>query len=209
MQKPLVVIMVAALLCIAAAPAQNLSRYTISPWVMRVMLQAEVNWQRSLGPIRGNLKLLNDEVAYTDPLRAWRNNNSLSRYNIRPSTAYKAIRWAQGAGAAPDFPSPPLPEQVIGWIMNEQTDTRLAELILNQLREDHPLLRDKPWQEIEGNDEWIAKLYSGYAGAGNAWDAWRADLKPGATAIDRLSCQRLENLRLACTLVQRNRDTSK
>jgi hypothetical protein len=206
MSKLHVALLIAALLCVAATPARSQGRFSISPWVMQVMLQAEVNWQKGLGPIRGNLKLLNDEVAYTDPLRAWRNNNSLSRYNIRPSTAYKAIRWAQGAGAAPDFPNPPLPEQVVGWIMSEQTDTRLAALILNQLRDDHPLLRGKTWQEIEANDEWIAKLYSGYAGAGNAWDAWRADLKPGAIAIDRLGCQRLENLRLACKLVQSNRD---
>lgn len=208
MHRRFIAIIAAAWLCIAASPAQSPSRYDISPWVMRVMLDAEVNWQRSLGPIRGNLKLLNDEVAYTDPLVAWRNNNSLSRYNIRPSTAYKAIRWAQGAGAAPDFPDPPLPEQVVGWIMSEETDTRLVELILNQLRDDHPLLRDKTWQEIEGSDEWIAKLYSGYTGAGNAWDAWRADLKPGSVSIDRLGCQRLENLRLACALVQRNRNAS-
>jgi hypothetical protein len=200
---------VASLLCIASSPAQAPDRFAVPSWIMRVMLDAEVNWQRSLGPIRGNLKLLNDEVAYTDPLRAWRNNNSLSRYNIRPSTAYKAILWAQDAGAAPDFPKPPLPEQVIGWIMSEQTDTRLAELILNQLRDDHPMLRDKSWDEIAGNDEWIAKLYSGYAGAGNAWDAWRADLKPGSVAIDRLGCRRLENLRVACALVQRNRDAEK
>jgi hypothetical protein len=208
-QRRFIVFMMLAALFVFAAPAQAQGRFDISPWVMRVMLDAEVSWQRSLGPIRGGLKLLNDEVAYTDPLRAWRNDNSLSRYNIRPSTAYKAIRWAQAAGAAPDFPHPPKPEEVIGWIMSEQTDTRLVELILNQLRDDHPQLRDKTWQQIEANDEWIAKLYSGYAGAGNAWDAWRADLKPGAIAIDRLGCQRLENLRLACALAQRNRDATK
>lgn len=193
--------------CLAATPLQT-NHFGVSPWVMSVVLQAEQNWQASLGPVRGNVKLLQDEIAYTNPEMAWKNNNSLSRFNIRPSTAYKAIRWAHGAGMPINFPAAPLPEQVVGYIMNPSTDAKLAEIILNQLRDDHPILRQKSWAEIEASDEMIAKLYSGYTGAGNAWDDWRRDIKPGSVSIQRLGCERLETLRLACRLVQQKRSSS-
>lgn len=42
------------------------------------------------------------------------------------------------------------------------------------------------WLEIEAEPELIAKLYSGYMGAGGAWELWRENLNPGSVAKIRL-----------------------
>jgi hypothetical protein len=42
------------------------------------------------------------------------------------------------------------------------------------------------WETIAADDEVIAKLYSGYMGAGGAWEAWRSSMTPGAEARKRL-----------------------
>ena len=41
-----------------------------------------------------------------------------------------------------------------------------AEVYLAKLKSEHPQLKQLNWSEIEQNNELIAKLYSGYMGAG-------------------------------------------
>ena len=59
-------------------------------------------------------------------------------------------------------------------------------VILESLRRDHPQLREMTWDRIAADPSLVAKLYSGYMGAGGAWDQWRATLTPGPVARRRM-----------------------
>ena len=61
-----------------------------------------------------------------------------------------------------------------------------AALVLQSLKERHPQLRDRSWESLAGDENAIATLYSGYMGAGGAWQLWESDLKPGAVSRYRL-----------------------
>ena len=54
------------------------------------------------------------------------------------------------------------------------------------LRKKHPLLRNIGWTDIEASPALVAKIYSGYLGAGGDWATWEADLVPGKIAVARL-----------------------
>ena len=64
-----------------------------------------------------------------------------------------------------------------------------AATYLQWLKEAHPLMTDLTWSEIEAKPELVAKLYSGYMGAGGAWELWREDLTPGSVAKQRLGLE--------------------
>ena len=60
-----------------------------------------------------------------------------------------------------------------------------AEVYLAKLKSEHPQLAKIDWPEIEQNPDLIAKLYSGYMGAGGDWDTWKKTLEPGNEAKKR------------------------
>ncbi len=75
----------------------------------------------------------------------------------------------------------------IGYFAEQpEFSTWSAAVYLEYLRRDHPDLAQMDWPEIAASPLLIAKLYSGYMGAGGAWDMWRADLQPGPIALSRL-----------------------
>jgi hypothetical protein len=61
-----------------------------------------------------------------------------------------------------------------------------ASVLLEYLRQRHPALRNMKWEVIAADPNAIAKLYSGYMGAGGDWALWKSDLVPGAVSRDRL-----------------------
>jgi hypothetical protein len=160
-----------------------------SGWVVEVVGTAEEAWQAQLSPLRGTAEQFQDQAARSAPLEAYTADWSIGRYNIRPSTARAALDWAFAQGIAGDygFEHPPTDEEVVRHIMDEKAPA-LVKLILARLRDDHPVLREMTWDTIEAADQSIAKLYSGYLGAGGAWEAWRSSLVPGDEARFRLGC---------------------
>jgi len=62
----------------------------------------------------------------------------------------------------------------------------LAALLLQHLKEEHPILATLPWSQIAGDRRLIAKLYSSYMGAGGDWAAWKASVEPGDVARKRM-----------------------
>ncbi len=61
-----------------------------------------------------------------------------------------------------------------------------AALLLQSLKDKHPALAGRSWDEIASDPEAVAKLYSGYMGAGGDWAGWLADDAPGPVARQRL-----------------------
>ena len=62
-----------------------------------------------------------------------------------------------------------------------------AAVLLERLRQMHPELSKLSWQEISADPSLVAKVYSGYNGAGGDWEAWKADLIPGRVAAARMN----------------------
>lgn len=130
-------------------------------------------------------------LAVADFPLAMATNASVGPFNIRPQTARQALSAAIQRGCGPElgFPTLPADVEIIASILDPQRAVVVVQAILVELRAAHPLLRDLSWQQIEASDELIAKLYSGYLGAGGQWDAWRADAQPGPEALRRLEFQ--------------------
>lgn len=68
-----------------------------------------------------------------------------------------------------------------------------AAVFLEYLRRDHPELSQMEWSEIGTSPMLIAKLYSGYMGAGGDWDLWRSNINPGPNALARMGLLQPEN----------------
>ena len=62
----------------------------------------------------------------------------------------------------------------------------LAAILVSHLRDRHSLLKDMSWTEIASDPMLIAKLYSGYMGAGGDWDRWGASVRLGPEAMRRM-----------------------
>jgi hypothetical protein len=178
-----------------------------SQWLVDVVGTAEEMWQAQLSPLRGTAEQFQDQAARSVPLEAYAADWSIGRYNIRPSTARSALDWAFEQGIAGDYgyEHRPSDEEIVGHIMDSEKAPALVKLILARLRDDHPALRDVTWDTIEATDQYIAKLYSGYLGAGGAWEAWRSNLIPGDEARQRLGCN---DDGTRCTIVQQRRPPS-
>lgn len=178
-----------------------------SQWVVEVIGTAEETWQAQLSPLRATAEQFQDQAARSAPLEAYAADWSIGRFNIRPSTARSALNWAFARGIAADFgyDQPLGDEEIVREIMDPVRAASLVKLILAQLRDDHPGLREMAWDTIEAEDEYVAKLYSGYLGAGGAWEAWRSDLLPGDEARLRLGCT---DDGTRCTVIRQYRPSS-
>ena len=175
-----------------------------SQWVVEVVGTAEEAWQAQLSPLRAAAEQWQDQVASSAPLEAYAADWSIGRFNIRPSTARSALDWAFAQGIAADFGyhQSPGDGEIVRDIMDQARASSLVKLILAQLRDEHPALRAMTWDAIEAADQFIAKLYSGYLGAGGAWDAWRSNLFPGDEARQRLGCT---DDGTRCTVIRQHR----
>jgi hypothetical protein len=129
-----------------------------------------------------------DVLTFLVPRLTYRLNFSVGRYRIKPATIEALIPWAEQQGylqihrerdgrlrhLLPYFSEQP--------VIN---DWQVA-VILESLRRDHPQLQNVTWEHIANDPALVAKLYSGYMGAGGDWDQWRATLTPGPIAQDRM-----------------------
>jgi hypothetical protein len=176
----------------------------VSQWVVEVVGTAEVAWQAQLSPLRAVAEQWQDQTASSAPLEAYAADSSIGRFNIRPSTERSALDWAfaQGITAEFGYHQPPGDEEIVRDIMDPSRASSLVKLILAQLRDSHPALRGMTWDTIEAADRYIAKLYSGYLGAGGAWEAWRSNLLPGDEARQRLGCT---DDGTRCTVIRQHR----
>ncbi|MCI0732050.1 MAG: WXG100 family type VII secretion target [Chloroflexi bacterium] len=157
--------------------------------VLTTVLKAEEQWQEDLNFVREWAEEEQDNFALENPREAFGKNQSIGRYNIEPKTAKEALEWAFQNSIADEygFSEMPSDEEIVKLIMNKNSDSKLVALRLSQLKDMHPQLREMSWGEINSNPNYVAKLYSGYMGAGGAWDQWLSNLEPGPEAKERLN----------------------
>lgn len=129
-----------------------------------------------------------DVLTFLIPRLTYRLNFSVGRYRIKPATVEALIPWAEQQGY---LQMHGVPDQRLRHLLpyfSEQpviNDWQVA-VILESLRRDHPDLREMSWEQIAADPSLVAKVYSGYMGAGGDWEQWRATLTPGAIARTRM-----------------------
>lgn len=173
-------------------------------WLVAVIRSAEQGWQASLPPVRRLGEASQEHLARLEPALVAAQDFSIGTCSLRPSAARRATLWAleKNIGGFLGLERLPDDERLVAMILEPAAEARLVLCLLGALRESHPGLRDMHWEAICGQDALVAKLYSGYMGAGGAWEAWQADLTPGPEALRRLDFQASA---ATCTVIQRCR----
>ena len=129
-----------------------------------------------------------DVLTFLIPRLTYRLNFSVGRYRIKPATIEALIPWAEQQGYLQMHGTPDERLRHLLPYFSEQpviNDWQVA-VILEYLRRDHPQLDNMTWEQIAADPSLVAKVYSGYMGAGGDWDQWRATLTPGPIARTRM-----------------------
>ena len=129
-----------------------------------------------------------DVVTFLVPRLTYRMDFSVGRYRIKPATIEALIPSAEQHGyLRMHGPRDERLRHLLPYFSEQPVinDWQVA-VILESLRRDHPRLRDMTWDQIAADPSLVAKLYSGYMGAGGDWDLWRSTLTPGPVARQRM-----------------------
>lgn len=169
-------------------------------WLVDVIRSAEETWQEQLNPLRRLTEVSQENLARLEPALVASQDYSIGTCNVRPSAARQAANWIieQGWAYQVGIPVSISDIELVGWIMDSAREARIVQCILMRLRASHPMLMALSWEQIAQDDLLIAKLYSGYMGAGGAWGKWLDNLQPGSEALLRLGC----DSQGLCSLVQ-------
>ena len=150
----------------------------------RLSYAQRAGWRRTAEELQDALVLLSPELAYSM-------NFSVGRYRIKASTIEMILPWAIERGYVSLDPSERerFTHALAYFAEQPSLNDWQAAVYLEWLRQDHPGLKAMDWADIAASDALVAKLYSGYMGAGGDWDGWRSDLVAGPIARERLQLQ--------------------
>jgi hypothetical protein len=133
------------------------------------------------------VEAVQDVLAIIAPQLVYRFNFSVGRMRMKPKTMETIMPWA-------------IRHRMLSINAREVTELGYmlsylamipnvcrwqAEVYLAKLRSEHPQLSSMDWTAIADDPALIAKLYSGYMGAGGDWQSWKASLEPGPEARRR------------------------
>lgn len=129
-----------------------------------------------------------DVLVFASPEIAYRMNFSVGRYRVKAKSIEAILPWAiEQRFVVLEDTSPKSFAHALAYFSEQPSlNDWQAAIYLEWLKQDHPGLAKMSWSEIASDAELVAKLYSGYMGAGGAWDLWRQDLIPGPVARQRL-----------------------
>ena len=156
--------------------------------ILEKIREAESRSYESRPLIRRLVEEAQDVIVFASPEMAYKLNFSVGRYRIKAQTIENILQWAierrlvvLEQTSLKDF------THALAYFSEQPVlNDWQAATYMQWLKEDHPLMADLAWLEIEAEPELIAKLYSGYMGAGGAWELWRENLTPGSIAKERL-----------------------
>ena len=156
--------------------------------ILAKVREAESRSYQSRPLIRRLVEEAQDVVVFVSPEMAYKLNFSVGRYRIKAKTIEDILPWAiERPFVVLEKSSPADFAHALAYFSEQPgLNDWQAAIYLQWLKEDHPLMAELAWLEIEAEPELIAKLYSGYMGAGGAWKLWREDLIPGSVAQERL-----------------------
>ena len=157
--------------------------------VIETVRQAERRYYATQSNARQAIELAQDVLAFLHPPLVYRLNLSVGPYRLKGRTLDEMIPWAQQQGYLAVTEAPLAYFHWLYVYLAEQPGLAHwgAATHLEFLRQRHPRLREMDWEMVAADPELIAKIYSGYLGAGNDWPLWEADLVPGKVALSRLA----------------------
>ncbi len=129
-----------------------------------------------------------DVMVFASPRLAYLANFSVGRYRIKAQTIEEILPWAIEQGYL-TLDSTPLEDfaRALAYFSEQPVlNDWQAAVYLDWLRQDHPELVTLTWPDIASDPMLVAKLYSGYMGAGGDWGLWHKDLTPGSVSLRRL-----------------------
>lgn len=156
--------------------------------ILATIRQAEKRSYEERSIVRRLVEEAQDVLVFASPEIAYKMNFSVGRYRIKAKTIEDILPWA----AEQHFvvlgrTSPTSLAHALAYFSEQPgLNDWQAATYLQWLKQDHPQLADVPWAFIEADPELVAKLYSGYMGAGGDWDLWRQNLISGPVAKQRL-----------------------
>ena len=181
-----------ALLFRRRARLQELDFHLASPEVpvpvLNTVKQAEMRYFQELPLFRRGVEASQDVAALFWPQLAFTLNVSVGAYRIKPQTIRTLIHFA----IQEKYLQMRIPEDYrfdsfpSCFSMQPALNDWQAALLLQELKMQHPATMEVSWQQIGSSPHLIAKLYSGYMGAGGDWEAWLASDEPGAVSQSRL-----------------------
>ena len=155
--------------------------------VLAQVRAAEERYYASRGLPRRLAEEAEDIAAFLSPALVYRANLSVGPYRIKAATIEELLPFAIEEGylrGVSDEEGRAL-RAVAYFSEFPGLSTWGAAVVLEHLRQRHPQLRALDWATIAADPRLVAKLYSGYMGAGGAWEAWESDLEPGPEAKRR------------------------
>lgn len=156
--------------------------------VLTAIRNAELKAYNDMGWVRKAVEDTQDSLALLWPGLAFSCDFSIGPYCIKASTVREVVDFALDEGylTLNSERSSRYNEVLPLFALQPSINDWEASVLLEYLRRRHPILRNMPWQAIAADPNAIAKLYSGYMGAGGDWARWESDLVPGAVSRDRL-----------------------
>lgn len=150
--------------------------------------EAEAEYYASRPLMRQVFEHAEDVLTFAAPRITYAANLSVGPYRIRARSIEEALPWAieHGFLSAPSGLERNLVLAQAYFSEQPGLAKWQSEVLVAQLRERHPLMRNLAWEHIAADRALVAKLYSGYMGAGGAWELWKSDLKPGPEAMRRM-----------------------
>lgn len=166
----------------------ELSAPPVPPSVLTTIRDAESAAYAKRSGARRLIEEGQDMLVFASPETAYRLNFSVGRYRIKAKSIEAILPWAIGERfvVLEDTSARSFAHALAYFSEQPVLNDWQAATYLEWLRQDHPMMVDLSWSDIAANPELVAKLYSGYMGAGGAWDLWRENLTPGAIAKQRL-----------------------
>ena len=157
--------------------------------VIEKVRSAELTYYSAQPQTRRLVELIQDVMAFLHPPLVYQMNFSVGPFRLKGQTLKQTIPWAREEGYLIIAEAPLSDFHWLYVYLAEQPGLSNwgAAVHLEFLRQKHPLLRNIGWPDIASDPTLVAKIYSGYLGAGGDWATWEADLVPGSVALSRLS----------------------
>lgn len=156
--------------------------------VIEQVRNAEANFYKNQSQVRRLTEVIQDVLAFLHPPLVYQMNFSVGPFRLKGQTLETTIPWAYDKGYLVVIQAPLSDFHWLYVYLAEQPGLSNwgAAAHLEFLRQKHPLLREMSWDNIAADPKLVAKVYSGYLGAGGDWAAWEANLVPGKVALARL-----------------------
>ena len=162
---------------------------SVSSEVLSAVRQAEGDFYAQQPALRRLIEDGQDVAAFLAPSLVYKFDFSVGPFRLKGHTLDEIIPWALQNGYLELQKSPVWDFHWLYVYLAEQPGLADwgAAVLLERLRQMHPELSKLSWQEISADPSLVAKVYSGYIGAGGDWEAWKADLIPGRVAAARMN----------------------